>query len=160
MIAQTLSEALDFVDRAKDNQKRVVLANGCFDLLHVGHIRYLYAAKQMGDVLVVALNSDRSIRQLKGSGRPLMSQLERSEILDSLEMIDLVLIFDEYDVGHILRTLTPHIQVKGTDYTEDSVPERHIVASYGGKVRIAGDPKDHSTRDLISAIIQSHETNS
>ena len=139
----------------KASGKTVVFANGCFDLLHVGHIRYLQGARQLGDALVVGLNSDESVRQLKGPLRPLMPEGERAEILSALECVDYVVIFQETTVAMLLRVLKPDIQCKGTDYTEDTVPEREVVRSYGGRVAIAGDPKDHSTRDLIQEILSS-----
>ncbi len=137
--------------------KRVVLANGCFDLLHVGHVRYLQAAKELGDILVVAINSDASVRQLKGKGRPIMNQEERAEIIAALTCVDYVVIFDERNVEKILRTLKPSIHAKGTDYTEASVPEGAIVRAYGGSVKIVGDPKNHATRDMIRQIAESAE---
>ncbi|MBN2432136.1 MAG: adenylyltransferase/cytidyltransferase family protein [Acidobacteria bacterium] len=153
----TAAEAEAIIRQTRREGKVVVMANGCFDLIHVGHIRYLQAARQMGDLLVVALNSDAGIRQLKGSGRPIMNQHDRSVILAAMEMVDWIVIFDEPDVRALLRRLRPDIQVKGTDYTEETVPEREVVLGYGGRVRIAGDPKDHSTRDLIADIIAHHE---
>ena len=132
--------------------KKVVLANGCFDLLHVGHVRYLTAARALGDILVVAINSDGSVRQLKGEGRPLMNQEERAEIIAALACVDFVVIFNELNVSEVLKTLKPAIHAKGTDYTEETVPERTIVQAYGGAVRIVGDPKDHATSDLIRQI--------
>jgi len=132
--------------------KKVVLANGCFDLLHVGHVRYLTAARALGDILVVAINSDASVRQLKGEGRPLMNQQERAEIIAALTCVDFVVIFNELNVSEVLQTLKPAIQAKGTDYTEETVPERTIVQAYGGVVKITGDPKDHATSDLIRRI--------
>jgi rfaE bifunctional protein nucleotidyltransferase chain/domain len=132
--------------------KKVVLANGCFDLLHVGHVRYLTAARALGDILVVAINSDASVRQLKGFCRPLMNQEERAEIIAALACVDFVVIFDELNVSEVLKTLKPAIHAKGTDYTEETVPERTIVQAYGGAVRIVGDPKDHATSDLIRQI--------
>lgn len=132
--------------------KRVVLANGCFDILHVGHVRYLEGARALGDVLVVAINSDESVRRLKGSGRPILRQDERAALVSGLRAVDYVVIFDEPDVRGIIRALRPAVQAKGTDYTEETVPERDEVLAYGGEVRIAGDPKDHSTRDIIRNI--------
>lgn len=149
---KSLGELADIVAGHQAAQRTVVMANGCFDLIHVGHIRYLADARRWGDVLVVAINSDRSVRSLKGAGRPIMGQDDRAEIVAALESVDYVLIFDEPDVRRVLGVLKPDIQVKGTDYTEDTVPERDVVRAYGGQVRIAGDPKDHSTRDLISRI--------
>jgi rfaE bifunctional protein nucleotidyltransferase chain/domain len=137
----------------KASGKTVVFANGCFDLLHVGHIRYLQGARQLGDVLVVGLNSDQSVRRLKGPQRPLMQENERAEILAALACVDYVVIFQEPNVEAVLRVLKPDIHCKGTDYTEETVPEREVVRSYGGRVAIAGDPKDHSTRDLIQDIL-------
>jgi rfaE bifunctional protein nucleotidyltransferase chain/domain len=133
--------------------KRLVLANGCFDLLHVGHVRYLRAARQLGDVLVVGLNSDASVRRLKGPGRPLMTAAERAEIVGALRPVDAMVVFDEDTVDELVRRLRPDVQAKGTDYTEDTVPERESVRAIGGRVAIAGDPKDHSTRDLIGHIV-------
>jgi rfaE bifunctional protein nucleotidyltransferase chain/domain len=133
--------------------KRVVLANGCFDLLHVGHVRYLRAARQLGDVLVVGLNSDASVRRLKGPGRPLMTAAERAEIVGALRPVDAVVVFNEDTVDELVRRLRPDVQAKGTDYTEETVPERESVRAAGGRVAIAGDPKDHSTRNLIGRIV-------
>ncbi|MBZ5572667.1 MAG: adenylyltransferase/cytidyltransferase family protein [Acidobacteriia bacterium] len=127
----------------------VTLANGCFDLLHVGHVRYLHAAKQLGGRLVVAVNSDDSVRTLKGEGRPLMPAEERAEILSALAAVDAVVIFPERDVRALLREIRPDVQAKGTDYTVESVPERDVVQEYGGRVEIVGDPKDHSATEII-----------
>ena len=127
----------------------VTLANGCFDLLHVGHVRYLHAAKQLGGRLVVAINADESVRALKGEGRPLMPDAERAEILAALADVDAVVIFPERDVRALIREIKPDIQAKGTDYTADSVPERDAVREYGGQVKIVGDPKDHSASEII-----------
>jgi len=128
---------------------RITLANGCFDLLHVGHVRYLHAAKELGGRLVVALNSDDSVRSLKGEGRPLMPAEERAEILAALADVDAVVVFPERDVRAIIREIRPDIQAKGTDYTADSVPEEDVVREYGGRVAIVGDPKDHSATEII-----------
>lgn len=127
----------------------ITLANGCFDLLHVGHVRYLHAAKALGGRLIVAVNSDDSVRALKGDGRPLMPAAERAEILSALEDVDAVVIFPERDVRALIREIRPNIHAKGTDYTTDSVPERDVVAEYGGRVEIVGDPKDHSASEII-----------
>jgi rfaE bifunctional protein nucleotidyltransferase chain/domain len=135
--------------------KKVVLANGCFDILHVGHVRYLEAARRMGDVLVVAINSDRSVGEIKGPGRPILLQDERVKLVSALRCVDHVLVFDEPDVSRVIDVLRPAIHAKGTDYTEETVPERRQVIAYGGEVRIAGDPKDHSTRDVIKRIRES-----
>ena len=137
--------------------RRVVLANGCFDILHVGHVRYLEAARQLGDVLVVAINNDESARRLKGNGRPIMNIEERCLLVSALECVDYVVSFSEPDVGRVIEVLQPAVQAKGTDYTEDNVPEGDRVRAYGGEVRIAGDPKDHSTRDVLSRILELSE---
>ncbi len=129
---------------------RIVLANGCFDLLHVGHIRYLHGAKSLGERLIVALNSDESVRRLKGEGRPLMPEQERAEILSALADVDAVVIFSEPDVRAVIRELRPDVQAKGTDYTAESVPERDTVIECGGRVEIVGDPKDHSTTEFLA----------
>jgi rfaE bifunctional protein nucleotidyltransferase chain/domain len=127
----------------------ITLANGCFDLLHVGHVRYLHAAKALGGRLIVAVNSDDSVRALKGDGRPLMPADERAEILSAIEDVDAVVIFPEPDVRALIREIRPNIQAKGTDYRADNVPERDVIAEYGGRVEIVGDPKDHSASEII-----------
>ena len=137
------------VDEWRRAGERITLANGNFDLLHVGHVRYLRGAKGLGGKLVVAINSDESVRALKGEGRPVMPEQERAEIVGALEDVDAVVIFPELDVRALIRELRPDIQAKGTDYTVDSVPERDAVTEYGGRVAIVGDPKDHSTSDII-----------
>jgi rfaE bifunctional protein nucleotidyltransferase chain/domain len=129
----------------------ITLANGCFDLLHVGHVRYLRAAKALGGRLIVAVNSDDSVRALKGDGRPLMPAQERAEILSAFEDVDAVVIFPERDVRALISEIHPDIQAKGTDYTRESVPERDVVAEYGGRVEIVGDPKDHSASEIIGS---------
>ena len=129
--------------------ERILLANGNFDLLHVGHVRYLHGAKDLGGKLVVAINSDESVHALKGEGRPIMPAAERAEIVAALADVDAVVIFPELDVRALIREIRPDIQAKGTDYTKDSVPERETVAEYGGRVEIVGDPKDHSTSEII-----------
>lgn len=129
--------------------EQIILTNGCFDLLHVGHIRYLHAAKQLGGKLVVALNADDSVRKIKGEGRPLMPENERAEILASLADVDAVVVFSEPDVRVVIREIRPNVQAKGTDYTAESVPERDEVMAYGGRVAIVGDPKDHSTTEIL-----------
>ncbi|MGA9385549.1 MAG: adenylyltransferase/cytidyltransferase family protein [Candidatus Sulfotelmatobacter sp.] len=129
--------------------ERVVLANGNFDLLHVGHVRYLRGAKELGGKLVVAINSDESVRALKGEGRPIMPEEERAEIVAALADVDAVVVFPELDVRALIREIRPDIQAKGTDYTADSVPERDAVGEYGGRVAIVGDAKDHSTSEII-----------
>lgn len=137
------------VEKWRHEGERITLANGGFDLLHVGHVRYLHGAKALGGKLVVAINSDESVRALKGEGRPIMPAEERAEIVAALADVDAVVIFPELDVRPIIREIRPDIQAKGTDYTADSVPERDVVAEYGGRVEIVGDPKDHSTSDII-----------
>lgn len=129
--------------------EKITLANGAFDLLHVGHVRYLHAAKRLGGKLVVAINSDESVRVLKGEGRPVMPGEERAEILAALSDVDAVIIFPEPDVRGLVREIRPDIHAKGTDYTPDSVPERDTVVECGGRVEIVGDPKDHSTSQII-----------
>jgi rfaE bifunctional protein nucleotidyltransferase chain/domain len=139
------------VDEWRRDGERITLANGNFDLLHVGHVRYLQGAKALGGKLVVAINSDESVRALKGEGRPIIPEQERAEIVAALADVDGVVIFPELDVRGIIREIRPDIQAKGTDYTTDSVPERDTVAEYGGRVAIVGDPKDHSTSEIIRA---------
>jgi D-glycero-beta-D-manno-heptose 1-phosphate adenylyltransferase len=152
-----IEQLREAVERARAAGRVVVLANGCFDLIHVGHIRYLQEAKKRGDILVVAINSDASVGALKGPGRPLQSQTERAEILASLECVDLVVVFDSATVDPLLLMLRPDIHAKGTDYTCENVPERHTVLSYGGQVAIVGDSKCHSTRDVIKSILMVSE---
>jgi|SRR5579871_1152255 len=130
----------------------IVLANGCFDLLHVGHVRYLRGAKALGGKLIVAVNSDESARRIKGEGRPLMSENERAEIIAALSDVDAVVIFAEPDVRALIREIRPDVQAKGTDYTRENVPERDEVLACGGRVEIVGDPKDHSTSGLLSQL--------
>lgn len=127
----------------------ITLANGCFDLLHVGHVRYLRAAKELGGRLIVAVNADDSVRALKGEGRPIMPDRERAEILAALADVDAVVIFPERDVRALIREIHPDVQAKGTDYSADSVPERDAIEEYGGRVAIVGDPKDHSATEII-----------
>ena len=149
-----IDEAARWADAQRQKGRRIVLANGVFDLLHVGHLRYLEAARALGDVLVVALNSDASVRRLKGQGRPIMSAAERAELVGALRSVDAVVVFEEDTVDRLVGALRPDVQAKGTDYTEATVPERAAVLAAGGRVAIAGDPKDHSTRDLIRAIVE------
>ena len=150
---KTLSELKPLVSSAQRHGRTVVFANGCFDLIHVGHVRYLHSAKACGDILVVALNSDVSVRAIKGPGRPLQTESARAEIVGSMECVDFVVIFDDPTVDQVLDELRPDIHAKGTDYAAESVPERETVRSYGGCVAIVGDPKMHSTRDLIEEIL-------
>ena len=132
--------------------ERVVLANGIFDLLHVGHVRYLAGARAAGDRLIVAVNSDRSAAASKGPGRPVVGERDRAQLVASLRGVDAVLIFDEPDVGALLRELRPAVHAKGTDYRADTVPERDVSRSVGAETAITGDPKDHATRDLIERV--------
>ena len=143
------------VEEWRSAGERIVLANGNFDLLHVGHVRYLRGAKELGGKLVVAINSDASVRVLKGEGRPIMPEEERAEILAALSDVDAVVIFPELDVRALIRELRPDIQAKGTDYTAETVPERDVVGEYGGRVAIVGDAKDHSTSEIIRSRLSS-----
>jgi len=145
----TRDQLRERVDEWRRAGARVTLANGCFDLLHVGHVRYLHAAKELGDRLVVAVNSDASVKGLKGEGRPLMPAEERAEILAALADVDAVVIFPENDVRPIIREIRPNFHAKGTDYSVESVPERAEVEACGGRVVIVGDPKNHSASEII-----------
>jgi rfaE bifunctional protein nucleotidyltransferase chain/domain len=140
------------VAEARAAGRTIAFANGCFDLLHVGHTRYLEAAAQEADILVVAINDDASVARLKGAGRPIMAAGHRAEMVAALRCVDLVTIFSETTVGPLLEALRPDVHCKGTDYTVESVPERGIVEAYGGRTAIVGDPKDHSTKALIERI--------
>jgi len=142
-------ELIGVVAVARSGGSRIVLANGCFDVLHVGHIRYLQGARELGDVLVVGVNSDRQVAIQKGAGRPILPATERAELLAALESVSYVTIFDEPTVEELLLALKPDVHAKGTDYTVDTVPEREVVKSYGGRVAIVGDPKDHSTSEIL-----------
>ena len=148
----TLERVLELREEARRQDQSVVFTNGCFDLLHVGHIRYLVWAADEGDILFVALNSDRSVRTLKGDGRPLFPAEERAEIISALECVDAVLIFDDSSVDRLLRQLRPNVHAKGTDYAPDTVPERETVKAYGGRIAIVGDPKGHSSADLLERL--------
>ena len=145
-------ELKELVESDRAAGRTVALANGCFDLLHVGHIRYLEAASAEADRLVVAINDDQSVARLKGEGRPVMPEADRAELVGGLRAVDYVVLFSEPTVTGLLEELRPDVHCKGTDYTEDTVPERDAVRAYGGRVAIVGDPKDHSTRDLLSRI--------
>jgi rfaE bifunctional protein nucleotidyltransferase chain/domain len=147
-----VAEAGELAERLRAAGQRIVLANGCFDLLHVGHIRYLAAARAMGDVLFVGINSDAAVARLKGVGRPLMPARERAELLAALRPVDHVVIFDDDTADRLVATVRPAVHAKGTDYTAGSVPEGDTARAVGARVAIAGDPKDHSTRDLIALI--------
>ena len=136
----------------RDRGERVVLANGCFDVLHVGHSRYLQGARREGDVLVVAINSDESVRSLKGEGRPILPADARARLVAGLAVVNYVVVFDEPDVIRLLSVLSPDVHAKGTDYTVETVPERETARSLGVRVAIVGDPKQHSTRDLLARL--------
>jgi len=148
----TLDEVRERLTAERRSGRRVALANGSFDVLHVGHVRYLEGARREADVLVVGVNGDGSVRRLKGPGRPLMPAAERAALVAALRAVDHVLVFEEDDVTRLLLALRPDVHCKGTDYTEDTVPERDVVRSYGGRVAIVGDPKNHATRALIERI--------
>jgi D-glycero-beta-D-manno-heptose 1-phosphate adenylyltransferase len=148
----TVAEAGRLAERLRAEGKRIVLANGCFDLLHVGHVRYLDAARRLGDVLFVGINGDAAVARLKGQGRPLMPADERVELLSALRAVDHVVVFDDDTADKLIAAVRPDVHAKGTDYTADSVPERETVRACGGRVAIVGDPKDHATRDVIGEI--------
>lgn len=148
----TRAEAREAVWAGRAAGKKIVFGNGCFDLLHAGHVRYLRGAKALGDMLIVAINSDRAVRELKGNGRPFMPQDERAEILAAFEMVDYVVVFDDLTVRSLLMELQPDVHAKGTDYTTETVPEREVVLGYGGAVAIVGDPKDHSSTEMIGRL--------
>ena len=148
----SLAEAERLLAEARRRGRQIVMANGCFDFVHVGHIRYLQGSKSQGDLLLVAVNSDSSVRALKGSGRPILPEAERAEIVAAVECVDLVVVFDDLTVDSLLTRLRPDVHAKGTDYTETTVPERETVLSYGGRVAIVGDPKDRSSKDYIARL--------
>jgi rfaE bifunctional protein nucleotidyltransferase chain/domain len=148
----SLDDVRRHVDEARQAGRTVALANGCFDVLHVGHVRYLEGARREADVLVVGVNGDLSVRRLKGPGRPVMPAEDRAVLVAALRAVDHVVVFEEDDVGRLLLALKPDVHCKGTDYTTETVPEREVVQSYGGRVAIVGDPKDHDTRALLERI--------
>jgi D-glycero-beta-D-manno-heptose 1-phosphate adenylyltransferase len=148
----TFDDVEAFVADERSRGRTIAFANGVFDLLHVGHVRYLQSAADQADRLIVAVNSDASVRRLKGEGRPILDERARAEIVAALRGVDRVVVFDNDTVGPLLERLRPDVHCKGTDYTMDTVPERAIVAGYGGRTAICGDPKDHSTRDLLKRI--------
>jgi rfaE bifunctional protein nucleotidyltransferase chain/domain len=148
----TREELIQRVASARESGARIVFANGCFDVLHVGHVRYLAGARQLGDVLAVGINSDEQVAIQKGAGRPVLPATERAEIVAALESVTYVTIFDEPTVEQLLLALRPDVHAKGTDYTTETVPERDVVRSYGGQVAIVGDPKDHSTSAIIARL--------
>jgi D-glycero-beta-D-manno-heptose 1-phosphate adenylyltransferase len=145
---QTLAQVVEERERWRTEGRTVALANGIFDLLHVGHVRYLQGARELADVLVVAVNSDASTRAYKGPGRPYIPEDERAELVAALECATRVLLFDEPNVRHLIRALKPDVHVKGTDYTPDTIPEADEVRAYGGRTAVAGDPKNHSTTEI------------
>lgn len=145
-------ELKEILEKERKKGKKIVFGNGCFDILHVGHIRYLKGAKSLGDILVIAVNDDNSVLAIGKREKVVIPALERAEIVASIEGVDYVIVFSEPTVENLLLTLRPDIHAKGTDYTEESVPEKDIVTSYGGKVAIVGDPKNHSSRNIISMI--------
>jgi D-glycero-beta-D-manno-heptose 1-phosphate adenylyltransferase len=146
------AELVTCITTEKVAGSRIVLANGCFDILHAGHVRYLEGARALGDVLVVGINSDEQVAKLKGAGRPILPEHERAELVASLQVVDLVTIFAEPTVTELLLAIKPDVHAKGTDYTEETVPERDVVRSYGGRVVIVGDPKDHSTSEILKKV--------
>ncbi|MCS5569440.1 MAG: adenylyltransferase/cytidyltransferase family protein [Pseudomonadales bacterium] len=150
----SLDELVRLVAGFRRNKESVALANGCFDLLHVGHIRYLQGAKLEADHLVVAVNDDPSVTEIKGAGRPILPVSARAELVSALLVVDAVVIFSGLTVNDVLRAIRPNVHCKGTDYTVETVPERETVLAYGGRTAIVGDPKGHSTRDLLARIKQ------
>jgi D-glycero-beta-D-manno-heptose 1-phosphate adenylyltransferase len=148
----TREELLKRVAAVRNAGARIVLANGCFDVLHVGHLRYLAGARALGDVLVVGVNSDEQVAIQKGDGRPVLPANERAEIVAALESVSYVTVFEEPTVEELLLALRPDVHAKGTDYTTETVPERDVVRSYGGEVAIVGDPKDHSTSEILARL--------
>jgi D-glycero-beta-D-manno-heptose 1-phosphate adenylyltransferase len=150
----TVAEAAAVAERLRAAGHRIVLANGCFDLLHVGHVRYLEEARRLGDVLFVGLNSDDAVSRLKGTGRPLMPADERAELLAALRAVDHVVVFDDDTADALIRAIKPDVHAKGTDYTETSVPERATAQAVGAATAITGDPKHHATRDVIAIIVE------
>jgi rfaE bifunctional protein nucleotidyltransferase chain/domain len=150
----TVADAVALAERHRAAGRRIVLANGCFDLLHVGHVRYLEDARRLGDVLFVGINSDAAVARLKGAGRPLMPASERAEMLAALRAVDHVFVFEDDTADGILRALRPDVHAKGTDYTVDSVPERATARAVGTATAITGDSKGHATRDLIATIVE------
>jgi len=148
----TEDELADAVRAERAEGRTIAFANGCFDVLHVGHVRYLAGAKAQADRLVVAINDDDSVRDLKGIGRPILGAADRAELVGEMESVDYVVLFSDPDVNRLLRLLKPDVHCKGPDYTPETVPERETVLAYGGRIAIVGDPKDHSTRDLLSRI--------
>jgi rfaE bifunctional protein nucleotidyltransferase chain/domain len=160
MTVLSLPELIEAVARDRAAGRMIALANGCFDVLHVGHVRYLQGAAAEADRLVVAVNDDDSVRMLKGEGRPIMSAADRAELVAGLRPVDYVVVFEGRTVADVLEAIRPDVHCKGTDYTVESVPERALVAAYGGRTAIVGDPKDHSTRDLLARVREGGPTSS
>lgn len=148
----TVDGLKDICAQARRAGKTIAFANGCFDLLHVGHVRYLQGARAEGDVLIVGVNADDSVKRLKGEGRPLQNEQDRALLVAALHAVDWVVVFPEDTVENLLLAIKPDVHCKGTDYTEDTVPERHVVKGYGGRVAIVGDPKDHNTSTLLARL--------
>jgi D-glycero-beta-D-manno-heptose 1-phosphate adenylyltransferase len=148
----TREQLIEKISGLRRQDVKIVLANGCFDLFHVGHIRYLSGAKNLGDFLIVGINSDEQVKKLKGENRPFMPENERAEIVSALRCVDFVTIFDEPTVEQLIRAIRPDFHAKGTDYTTETVPEREIVRECGGRTAIVGDPKDHSSTELIEKV--------
>ncbi|MFH1715131.1 MAG: adenylyltransferase/cytidyltransferase family protein [Elusimicrobiota bacterium] len=145
-------ELIEKITELKKSGKRVVFANGCFDIIHVGHVRYLRGAKKAGDILVVGINSDKSVRKLKGKGRPILSGHDRAMLVSAMEMVDYVSLFDELTAEELLKKIKPHVHAKGKDYKKSNVPERHLIGKYIEEIAIVGDKKNHSTRDILKDI--------
>lgn len=154
---KSLSELKSIVSEKRAAGKKIVFANGCFDIMHVGHVRYLSDAKEYGDILVVGVNSDNSVKGLKGPGRPVLNEEQRIIMVAAMESVDYVVLFGDKRVDTLLLELKPDFHAKGTDYTEDTVPEKDIVASYGGRVIITGDPKNHSSSNVITDVKKQSE---
>jgi D-glycero-beta-D-manno-heptose 1-phosphate adenylyltransferase len=146
------NKLFSIIETLKKKGKKIIFANGCFDILHVGHIRYLNDAKKLGDILIVAVNDDKSMRTIKGKGHPFMPEDERMEILAALRCVDYITLFSDKTVDNLLLRLKPHVQAKGTDYTAETVPERETVLSYGGEIAITGDPKSHSSSEIKNVL--------
>ncbi len=156
---KNVPELITIISNLKKEGKKVVFANGCFDLLHGGHISYLEEAKQKGDVLIVAVNSDKSVNAIKGNNRPIIPEQDRCEILAAMWMVDYLVLFDEKTCDELLLKLKPDVHAKGTDYTKETVPERETVLSYGGEIYIAGEPKENATKDIINRILDKYGDN-
>jgi D-glycero-beta-D-manno-heptose 1-phosphate adenylyltransferase len=150
-------ELIEAVSRERASGRTIAFANGCFDLLHVGHVRYLQGAAAQADRLIVAVNDDRSVAALKGAGRPILTAAERAELVCGLRGVDYVVVFGDLTVERLLTLLEPHVHCKGTDYTVDTVPERAAVLAYGGRTAIVGDPKTHATRELLTRIARTND---